>query len=448
MVMMPNFFNPQTQLGQAFANLGTAFMNKPTDEQLQAQADQMQVGRNNAKLSDYKVQGMEGLGGILATLGKMKTPQGPGTGAPGAVAPANPTPEADYGLAARYALQLGLDPEKLGGYEQNVFANSYGARAPQTTNATVSAGKDYKGTAEGFDLTQANELQKAKDEQAAAMARTVYTQGQENSRHSQDLAAQDGQALDPATIHYWAQSVAAGGGMPTMGMGKQAAAMRQAILTEAAKINTGQGMSGQDQNANVAGVKADTNAVRMVTQQAALGSKAYETLEQNIGMARDIMGKGVGKNGVPVIDRYGQYIRGQYQGDPDVAALDQALGAIAVENAKLRSGSFLNQAPTDAEIKSIRDHLNIAATKGQLESQFEVFRREGANSVAAYEHQRQSTTERLRGHDKPSGQAPKATSSTGVIPPAAVEYLKQHPEMSAQFDQKYGAGASASVIGQ
>jgi hypothetical protein len=32
-------------------------------------------------------------------------------------------------------------------------------------------------------------------------------------------------------------------------------------------------------------------------------------------------------------------------------------------------------------------------------------------------------------------------------PAAAIQYLKAHPETSAQFDQKYGAGASSKVLG-
>jgi hypothetical protein len=45
------------------------------------------------------------------------------------------------------------------------------------------------------------------------------------------------------------------------------------------------------------------------------------------------------------------------------------------------------------------------------------------------------------------GNTTGAPASTSHIPAEAQAYLKQHPELRGQFDQKYGTGASASILG-
>lgn len=43
---------------------------------------------------------------------------------------------------------------------------------------------------------------------------------------------------------------------------------------------------------------------------------------------------------------------------------------------------------------------------------------------------------------------PQAAAGSGSVPDGAVALLKKNPAMSAQFDAKYGAGASARYLGQ
>lgn len=237
---IPNFLNnQQSPLGAAFANLYQSLASRPTEAQQQNDAD-------SAVLNHWKMLGMQGLGGQLtngfpadapapvSTGAPAVSPTAPSTSpiaammsklapasAPSAPAPAMPSegpspisqafantapqPEApapkkpaiDYGEYARNALFAGQDPEKAGGYLLLGDANTYGARDPRTTNASVGAGKPYSGTAESFDINQSNDLRKSDSTNTTSRENNADTIKGENTR----AAAQRGTQVEIAGMH-------------------------------------------------------------------------------------------------------------------------------------------------------------------------------------------------------------------------------------------------------
>lgn len=273
-------------------------------------------------------------------------------------------------------------------------------------------GRDVSGnlsTIQASDMHSPGAMQQQQDEaaftnqlpmtpaQKAADERARAAQG-ETARHNQAVESQGDVPPDPNTVKYWAQSVAAGAPMPTLGMGKQAAAYRQAILKEVATLNGGQGMTGADQNANTATTKANTSSLGKITPLRA-ATEAYEgTMLQNMDLAKSMIAKGAGTTGVPVLNRWQNYIKGSYAGDPDVAAFQTAIQTVKNEYAKIQSGSIGNAPVTDSARREAEHMLDPSQTPAQLMANFNYMVQETGNRTRALRTQEQALRSGLSGH--------------------------------------------------
>lgn len=70
----------------------------------------------------------------------------------------------------------------------------------------------------------------------------------------------------------------------------------------------------------------------------------------------------------------------------------------------------------------------------------------GGSALAVNPHTLETTPLVLPNPGNQPAYAP-ATGGTPSIPPAAIEHLRQHPELRGAFEEKYGAGTAASVLG-
>jgi hypothetical protein len=160
-------------------------------------------------------------------------------------------------------------------------------RDPRTTNAQVGAGQGYSTTAESFDLGEGNKLAENAANNATSRANNASSNATSRANNHDTIAAANARAaatredagtgaLDPTTISYLAEQVRNGAPLPALGMGKQAAAMRQAILQEAAREDAAAGRTGtdaalarQDYAGNIAGSRT------LATRTAAIGTAVH-----------------------------------------------------------------------------------------------------------------------------------------------------------------------------
>lgn len=245
----------------------------------------------------------------------VSVPQEPGTeGAPSpilaafapppAAAPAAPQkPSIDMGQYTRNALFAGLKPEEAGGYMLLGDANTYGARDPRTTNATVGAGKSYDSTAEHFDISQANDLTKAQNTNLMSRENNADTQATSRANNAANIKKDfgiesmkekhaDGQTQaeagnwTPAAIDYAAEIYRRTGQLPSVGMGKQAGAVRGNIVNRAAEFDHQDGKSPGDTVAGFAEYKGGVAGEQTLGRRAANADMAVNELTNLIPQAK------------------------------------------------------------------------------------------------------------------------------------------------------------------
>lgn len=149
---------------------------------------------------------------------------------------------------------------------------------------------------------------------------------------------QQAEGLDAPTVGFYAQQILAGGQMPTLGMGKSAAAARQQIMTEVARQARSLGLNGKDLATQQAHFKNATAALKVLETQAgtieANENTAIANGQQFLDRSRELSAQ----TRFPIVNAATQaYLR--HTGDPTIAAADAAWNTFATEYAKVIAGS-------------------------------------------------------------------------------------------------------------
>jgi hypothetical protein len=198
--------------------------------------------------------------------------------------------------------------------------------------------------------------------------------------------AEAAEALDPATVSFYAQQILAGGQMPALGFGKPAAAARQAIMREVARSAQSLGITGRDLATQQAHFKNATAALKTLETQAATIGANEETAILNGQQFLDRSRELPKQTGFPAFNSAIQALQRNVPiaGHETVVAMDAAWKTFTDEYAKVVAGS-----PSGAGVlsDSARQHA-YSIMRGnyayeQKEAVFNQMKKDMANRMAA-----------------------------------------------------------------
>jgi len=193
-----------------------------------------------------------------------------------------------------------------------------------------------------------------------------------DTRESIELSPE---ALDQAALLYLQT-----GQTPTVGYGKDAAEMRSAIMNHAAKLQPGKDLAAAKMD-----YRAIAGAVTDLEKQQGRVLSFETTASKNLDLADSISRK-VDRTGVPVVNRFLLYIKGEYGGDTNTQLLNNAVETAASEYAKVVSGG-MNGPVSDSAREHARVMLRAALGKGTFMEAAALMKQEMGNRKEGYAQQ-------------------------------------------------------------
>ena len=193
------------------------------------------------------------------------------------------------------------------------------------------------------------------------------------------------------------------GTLPSLGMGKDAVANRNAIINRASALAREQGLS-NDRVSQLAN-KANTSALTQLTKQETAVGAFEKTFVKNVKIV-DRLSKQTDNTGVPLLQKWINEGKRGGSGDPKLASLAVAIKAVQNEYGKIVSGSMGNTAVAVSEIKRMEKLLNDAQTPQDVQAALNTMREETNNRMEGFKEQKAELLGSMRGStNKPAAPA-------------------------------------------
>lgn len=263
------------------------------------------------------------------------------------------------------------------------------------------------GSEEAFFIAYAKKLGKRPDDlslEDQGKARQAWARADDKAPSTADDA---GLKLTPAGRDAAARNYAVTGQLPPMGMGKEAAATKAAIVNRAAEL-----YPDLDLAANSADYRSNRGSlVKMQAQRDAIGA-----FEQTAGKNIDIFLKEAGKvidTGSPMANTVARLVSGKMLGSADQAGYDAARQVAISEIAKITSNPNLSGSLSDSARHEVDAFNPREATLKQTVEVMRILKQDMGNRTIALDKQLADIRGRIKGGsgssttpDKPAPASP------------------------------------------
>jgi len=160
----------------------------------------------------------------------------------------------------------------------------------------------------------------------------------------QNQSSTIGSSISPEAIDNAASRYNTDGTLPSLGMGKEAAAIRVGILSRAAELNGG---ASPDQRGDQLVRKTQGQALGQLQKQYTMVSAFEKNAQKNAALALQAADK-VDNTGSPIVNKWIQSGQKIITGNPEVNAFNAANETFVNEYAKIMSGSMGNTPVSDS----------------------------------------------------------------------------------------------------
>jgi hypothetical protein len=246
-------------------------------------------------------------------------------------------------------------------------------RNPWDNDAVVPAGG-------GMVITKAADPGRQYAEpKAAAELQSLQLRNAQMARE----AAQQDSPIDPATVSFMAQQVLAGGQMPALGMGKQAAAARQAVMAEVARQAGARGLNGADLATQVAHYKAGSKQIANLENMAGTIGVNEQTAMANGQQYIDRSAELPGQTSIAPLNAISNWVQRRFGGET-ISKADAAYGTFTNEYAKVVAGSPSGAGTlSDSARHEAQETMNGNGSFSQKQAAFDQMKADMANRMAA-----------------------------------------------------------------